>query len=329
MDSRRVASELPAMPKPVTKTGSTFLGRPFSQLIAERSADLAKLKVELSAVSNDHFQMDDIALVRYLCGFGSVQNSFAAIRAAAYLKKTKADLLRSAEVEQSSPCADKIEPYSKFHLWESRDRMLFIVPVAQTDFKPLMKAASEEDIINHSLHTARRLWNWVDRTSRRCGRIMKYEVVCDFTGFSFLTMPPRAYVQAMSQMSEMSEVLHPLSMGSTTVTGLPGAHLARRLSSMFRPYLPKSMAETQICCGDRKKQSPASCPYLQRHFADDMRSLDSLLGRICPVTGHAARMESDWTEKKLVDFDAHAVSLDPKRTERSCCQLFPSLLSRR
>ena len=128
MDSRRMASELPAMPKPVTKTGSTFLGRPFSQLIAERSADLAKLKVELSAVSNNHFQMDDIALVRYLCGFGSVQNSFAAIRAAAYLKKTKADLLRSAEVEQSSPCADKIEPYSKFHLWESRDRMLFIVP---------------------------------------------------------------------------------------------------------------------------------------------------------------------------------------------------------
>ncbi|CAE7611623.1 Catsper1 [Symbiodinium sp. CCMP2592] len=315
MDSRRMASELPAMPKPVTKTGSTFLGRPFSELIAERSADLAKLKVELSAVSKDRFQMDDIALVRYLCGFGSVQNSFAAIRAAAYLKKTKADLLRSAEVEQSCPCADKIEPYSKFHLWESRDRMLFIVPVAQTDFKPLMKAASEEDIINHSLHTARRLWNWVDRTSRRCGRIMKYEVVCDFTGFSFLTMPPRAYVKAMSQMSEMSEVLHPVSMGCTTVTGLPGAHLARRLSSMFRPFLPKSMAETQICCGDRTKQSPASCPYLQRHFADDMSSLDSVLGRICPVTGHAAKMESDWTEKKLVDFEAHVATLDPESTE--------------
>ena len=87
MDSRRMASELAALPKPVTKTGSTFLGRPFSELIAERSADLAKLKDELGALSKDHFQMDDIALVRYLCGFGSVQNSFAAIRAAARRKQ--------------------------------------------------------------------------------------------------------------------------------------------------------------------------------------------------------------------------------------------------
>ena len=105
--------------------------------------------------------------------------------------------------------------------------MLFLVPVAQTDFKQLLKSTSAEDIVNYSLHTARRLWCWVDRTSREMGRIMKYEVVCDFSGFSFRTVPPRAYVKAMSQMSEMSEVLHPLSMGSTTVTGLPGAHLAR------------------------------------------------------------------------------------------------------
>ncbi|CAE7213005.1 Catsper1, partial [Symbiodinium sp. CCMP2592] len=194
MDSRRMAPELAAMPKPVTKTGSTFLNRPFAELIADRSADLAELKVELSS-ARDKLHMDDIALVRYLCGFGSVQNSCAAIRAAAHLNTIKADLLQSAEVAEPYPRANRIAPYSQFHLWESGDRMLFIVPVAQTDFKQLMKVASEEDIINYSLHTARRLWNWVDRTSRKLGRIMKYEVVCDFSGFSFRTMPPRAYVK--------------------------------------------------------------------------------------------------------------------------------------
>ena len=65
-------------------------------------------------------------------------------------------------------------------------------------------------------------------------------------------------------LAESLEVLHPLSMGSTTVTGsgiratrctclffrltqyagMPGAHLARRLSRMFKPFLPKSMAAT-------------------------------------------------------------------------------------
>ena len=39
------AAERSAMPKPVTKTGSTFLNRSFSELIAERSADLAELKL--------------------------------------------------------------------------------------------------------------------------------------------------------------------------------------------------------------------------------------------------------------------------------------------
>ena len=59
------------LPKPVTKTGSTFLNRPFSELLAERSADLAELKGELKAASRGHAPMlDDIALVRYLYGFG-------------------------------------------------------------------------------------------------------------------------------------------------------------------------------------------------------------------------------------------------------------------
>ncbi|CAE7342513.1 Catsper1 [Symbiodinium pilosum] len=311
-----MAADSLALPKPVTKTGSTFLNCPFSKLIAERSADLAELKVELNAASKDHTHMlDDIALVRYLCGFGSVKNTCSAILAAQQLKKTKAEILNAADAGQPCPGTQKIEPYSKFHMWSADERMLFVVPVAQTDFKQLLKSASSEDIVNYSLHTARRLWCWVDRISRETGRIMKYEVVCDFSGFSFLTVPPRAYVKAMSQMSEMSEVLHPLSMGSTTVTGLPGAHLARRLSRMFRPFLPKSMAETQICCGDRRKQSPASCPYLQRHFADDIQSLSSLLSGTCPVTGRAADIEPNWTEKEFVDFEANVAAIDPDRID--------------
>ena len=307
-------AECSAMPKPVTKTGSTFLNRPFSELIAERSADLAELKVELRAASKGQMQiLDDIALVRYLCGFGSVQNACAAILAAEHLNRTKAGLLKAAEADEPCPGAEKIEPFSKFHLWSSNERMLFIVPVAQTDFKQMMKAAAAEDIINYSLHTARRLWSWVDRTSRQLGRVVKYEVICDFSGFSFLTMPPRTYVKAMSQMSEMSEVLHPLSMGSTTVTGMPGAHLARRLSRMFKPLLPKSMAETQICCGDRRKQSAASCPYLRMHFADDIQSLTSLLGGVCPVSRQEANVEPSWTEKEFVDFESQIANLDPDR----------------
>ncbi|CAE7630370.1 DHRSX [Symbiodinium pilosum] len=201
---------------------------------------------------------------------GSVKNTCAAILAAQQLKKTKAEILNAADSGHPCPGTQKIEPYSKFHLWSSGDRMLFLVPVAQTDFKQLLKSTSAEDIVNYSLHTARRLWCWVDRTSREMGRIMKYEVVCDFSGFSF-----RYYIHCPWD---------------------------RPLSQAY-----------PICCGDRQKQSPASCPYLQRHFADaqDIQSLSSLLSGACPVSGHVADIEPNWTEKEFVDFEANVAAIDP------------------
>merc|ERR1719198_1141063 len=85
----------------------------------------------------------------------------------------------------------------------------------------------------------------------------------------------------MSRVSELSEVLHPLAQGSNTVVGLPGAGMSKRLMSAMRPFLPKSMTQSQLCLGSRSKQLLSACPFLASRMAAGTgeQPPDFLLGR--------------------------------------------------
>jgi len=112
----------------------------------------------------------------------------------------------------------------------------------------------------------------------------------DFHGFSFTSwdaIPPTAYIQAMNRMSEMSEVLHPLSMGTTTVVGLPGAAIAKRIISISKRFLPKSLQEAQLCVGNRKTQAIVLCPYIMNKVPGGPDAVPLFLGGSCPVSGTA------------------------------------------
>mmetsp|Transcript_100502 Transcript_100502/g.313237 ORF Transcript_100502/g.313237 Transcript_100502/m.313237 type:complete len:166 (-) Transcript_100502:502-999(-) len=86
-------------------------------------------------------------------------------------------------------------------------------------------------------------------------------------------------------MSEMSEVLHPLSVGACTIIGLPGAAFAKRMISIVRSLLPKSMAEAQLCSGNRRQQPITACPYVMKHVAGGPDVVPDFLGGRCPVSG--------------------------------------------
>jgi len=276
-----------ALPKPVTKTGGTFLGKTFAELVEERALEIAELKIMLMEADIEGY--DNIALVRYLCGFGTVANTFAAIQAAQGVLRDKAHVIEAAAAGRPLEFAASIEKYQKLTFWQaSEDRAMYIVRVAHTDCKQLLKVASEEEIIDYALYFCRLIWQWVDGTSRKLGRVCKYDAIVDFGDYSFSDwrkVPPPAYRKAMNRTTEFSELLHPLAQGSNVLLGFPAAATAKKLLGMIKPLLPKSMTNSLLCPGNRRKQSISQCPYVKARFPTGGDALPVFLGGTCPVTG--------------------------------------------
>mmetsp|Transcript_1153 Transcript_1153/g.2335 ORF Transcript_1153/g.2335 Transcript_1153/m.2335 type:complete len:309 (-) Transcript_1153:27-953(-) len=290
-----------ALPEPVTKTGSTYLQSNFSDLINERAMDLAELKMQLheKGLLGDR---DNITLVRYLCSFGTVEHTFRAVEAAERILREKDFVIKAAESGQPLPTAPRIEPFQKVTAWQvSENEMLYIIRVAHVDCKELLKHASVDEIKDYGLYLCRSMWQWVDSTSRRLGCICKYEVIVDFTGYAFTSwdkIPPPAYRKAMSQMSQFSEVIHPLSQGCSVVIGLPGSSVAQRLLGLVKPLLPKSISETQLL--DKEK-------LLQKYGTEN---LPIFLGGSRPASGAASETLEATSSLSLEEVEQFAAVLE-------------------
>lgn len=283
-----------SLPKPVTKTGTTFLDENFEDLIQARADDIASLKTLLESLSVSLADYDDIALVRYLLGFGTPQHTAACIQAAEHVKSKKADVLAAAATNTPLECASRIEPYQKCLAWRiSRERALYVICPGKLDASQLLKRATLDEIADYMLWLARCVWLWVDQTSRSLGRIKKYDVVVDFFGYDFTSwekIPPSNYRNTISQVAEMTEVLHPLAQGFNTIIGLPGGAAAKRMLRLANPLLPKSMTPTQICSGNRLKQPISACPYIASQYGNASH-LPDFMDSSCPVTGNMLTRE--------------------------------------
>lgn len=283
-----------SLPKPVTKTGTTFLDEHFEDLIKARADDIASLKTMLESLNVSLADYDDIALVRYLLGFGTPQHTAAGIQAAEHVKSKKAHVLAAAATNTPLECASRIEPYQKCLAWRiSKERAMYVVFPGKLDASQLLKQATLDELADYMLWLARCVWSWVDQTSRSLGRIKKYDVVVDFFGYDFTSwekIPPTKYRNTLAQVAEMTEVLHPLAQGFNTIIGLPGGPAAKRMLYLANPLLPKSMTATQICSGNRSKQPISACPYIASQYGNASH-LPDFMDSSCPVTGNMLTRE--------------------------------------
>jgi len=278
-------------PKPTAKTGDTFLDEPWEVLLSNHASNIAALRSVLESLATDY---DDIALVRYLLGFGTVQHAANAIRAAEEVKLKKAAVLAAAKAGEPLSSASLIEPHQKLLAWRvSEERALYVISLRGLNSNELLRLVTVDDIEDYLLWLARCVWLWVDQTSRSLGRLRKYDVAVDFFGvdFSWDKIPPSRYRKAMSQVAEYTGVLHPLAQGFNAVIGLPGAALAKKILRFVMPMMPRTLTDsvttTQICTGNRLKQPITACPFLAREYGANFEaSLPDFTQMECPVTGN-------------------------------------------
>lgn len=258
--------------------------------MSRNASDIAALRSVLESVAKGY---DDIALVRYLLGFGQVQHAAAAIRAAEEVKLKKAGVLAAAKAGEPLSCGSLIEPHQKLLAWRgSEERALYVISLRGLNSNELLRRVTVDDIEDYLLWLARCVWLWVDQTSRSLGRLRKYDVAVDFYGvdFSWDKIPPWKYRKAMSQVADYTSVLHPLAQGFNAVVGLPGAALAKKILRFVMPMMPRTLTDsittTQICTGNRLKQPVTACPFLAQQYGTNFEaSLPDFTEMECPVTG--------------------------------------------